>query len=101
MDTSHPYAEYNSPNNLFLSIAWAIPLIAISKGEIGLTLSPDEHGILLKNILPNTVIEDVVRLYTDKTLYQRIVTNLIKLQETFNWQIAAKRLLNLYQKLLP
>jgi glycosyltransferase involved in cell wall biosynthesis len=101
MNTSHPYADYNSPNNLFLSIAWALPLITISKGEIGVTLSPNENGILLNDITPNIIVQEVIELYTDKVLYQRIVTNLIKLQESYNWQIAAKRLVTLYQELLP
>ena len=40
MSLSSPYAAYNSPNTLYLSIAWALPMIGITAGEIGSILGP-------------------------------------------------------------
>jgi glycosyltransferase involved in cell wall biosynthesis len=101
MDPDHPYTDFNSPNNLFLSIAWAIPLVAVSKGDIAVTLSSDENGILFDNTSPETIIQAIQRLSSDPTLYTHIVENLTKLQEKFNWQICAKRLVSSYDELYP
>ena len=95
---NYPYADFCSPNNLYLSIAWALPLIAISKGEISLTLSSYESGILLEDITTGNVVQAAIRLYSDKCLYQRIVKNLCELQASYSWETAANRLDNLYQK---
>jgi glycosyltransferase involved in cell wall biosynthesis len=101
MDPDHPYTDFNSPNNLFLSIAWAIPLVAVSKGDIADVLSSYENGILLDNASPDTITQAILRLSSEPMLYDHIVDNLTKLQEKYNWQICGKRLISLYDELFP
>lgn len=101
MEPDHPYTDFNSPNNLFLSIAWRIPLIAISRGDIAETLSADGSGVLIKNVSPSSIIPRIINLYSKKNEYNNICSNLLKLQETYNWQICAQRLVSLYNGLNP
>lgn len=101
MDTTHPYTDFNSPNNLFLSIAWGIPLIAVEKGDIAATLSPNHNGLLLNEITANSITETIKIISADASLFNRLRSNLIVLQEKYNWQICARRLVCLYNDINP
>lgn len=90
MDLSHPYTRYNAPNNLYLSIAWALPLIGVAAGEIGATLTSGETGMLIDKMDVDTLCRAVVELSGQPELYERIVNNLRQLQPFYSWASAAR-----------
>jgi glycosyltransferase involved in cell wall biosynthesis len=99
MDLTHPYAKYASPNNLYTSIAWSIPLIGTEAGEIGLVLKDRESAILINSADIESISSAVSDLWRDKDLSGVIANNLKILQTKYSWDLASKRLLKVYQKI--
>jgi glycosyltransferase involved in cell wall biosynthesis len=100
MDLSNPYTAYNSPNNLYLSIAWALPLIAVNAGEVAAVLTSAKTAILIDDIDAQTVASAVHRLAHEPALYAQCVENLKELQDTFSWASAAESLRSAYAQAL-
>lgn len=100
MDTCHPYAQYNSPNTLYLSIAWGLPLIGINAGEIAAILSPIEQSTLVNNLDINEVIRVIERLVSEREFYEKVREKVVTLQTIFNWERAEDQLLSAYDTLL-
>jgi glycosyltransferase involved in cell wall biosynthesis len=99
MQMSHPYTQYNSPNTLYLSIAWQVPLIAVGAGEIENVLINKESGILLNKIDAEQLFTSILDLYSQKDVYQTIVSNLSSLQKKYSWESAQNCLINAYGSL--
>ena len=97
LDMSHPYAKYSSPNNLYLSIAWVLPLIGVAIGEIGEILIDEETGILINTMDEDTVCSAIRKLFIRDDLYEQIVIKLKELQNIYSWHTASQRLLNVYE----
>ena len=97
MDLDHPYAHYNAPNNLYLSIAWNLPLIGVATGEIGETLKSDETGLLLSKVDGEAVYSAACKLSENREIYNSIVQNIKELQKKYSWKVASQKLLSIYQ----
>jgi glycosyltransferase involved in cell wall biosynthesis len=96
MDLSHPYSNYNSPNTLFLSIAYNIPIIGVSRGEIGKVLIKDINAVLVDNLEDDTLNNSIIRIASDDIFYKQLKNNLKELQNQYSWQIAKKELVSIY-----
>lgn len=99
MDLSHPYSDYNSPNNLYLSIAWSIPLIGVNAGEIGEILRSGENGILLNDVRVESVKDAIELLYETPELRYNIAINLRKLQGQYSEEEFNKALYEAYRSI--
>jgi glycosyltransferase involved in cell wall biosynthesis len=99
MQMSHPYTQYNSPNTLYLSIAWQVPLIAVGAGEIENVISTEESGILLKEIDLQHLHSAILQISERGDLYHEIVANLTSLQEKYSWKAARNNLFAAYKSL--
>jgi glycosyltransferase involved in cell wall biosynthesis len=97
MRLSRRYTHYNSPNNLYLSIAWQLPLIAVAAGEIGNVLVPQESGMLLDRVEVDVFCEALLKLTRDQEAYQRIVKKLGSLQDDYSWKAACENLYRAYE----
>jgi glycosyltransferase involved in cell wall biosynthesis len=98
MRLAHPYAGYNSPNNLYLSIARQLPLIAVSAGEIENVLISKESGMLLDRVDVDELYTSVLQLMENKGTYQTIVRNLASLQDRYSWRAACRNLYRAYER---
>lgn len=101
MDSDHPYTKYNVPNNLFLSIAWKLPLLGINSGEIKSVFASSEAGILIDNVNVDELYSAVSNLYEEPNKHNRITKALNKLQEVYSWDSAKGSLYSAYSKLFP
>lgn len=97
MMPSHPYTEYNSPNTLYLSIAWNRPLIAVNAGEIKYVLSTGVNGILLDEITVESVYRAASNLCNNESLYEQLQNGLAVLQTKYSWSKAQEQLWAAYQ----
>lgn len=97
MKVDHPYTQFNAPNNLYLSIAWKIPLLAVQAGEIDTVITNKETGILLDKINASTLFEAIKELASSENTFQHIVSNLSHLQEIYSWKSARDNLYKSYQ----
>ena len=99
MDLSHPYAFYNAPNTLYLAIAWKLPLIAISTGEIAEVLTSGKTGLLIESVGMHSISDAVRELAFKSGLYGKIVQELGNLQPQYSWKRAKVRLLSAYEEI--
>lgn len=90
-----PYSRISSPNALFLSIAMRLPLIATNTGEAGALIERCEAGELLAATTVDALRGCVDRLH-DPGRREMIRGRLAGLQDTYNWDRAAKHLLEAY-----
>jgi len=81
---SHPYTNYNSPNNLYLSIAWVLLLIGMAIGETGEILIDEETGILIDPMDVEAVCSAIRKLLIRDDLYEQIVIKLKELQNIYS-----------------
>lgn len=96
MKTSHPYTQFNAPNNLYLSIAWLIPLVAVAAGEIEKVITNNETGILLEEIDVERLYSAIQKLVMDVARYDNIMSNLIQLRHKYSWETARRNLFAAY-----
>lgn len=84
LDDKRVYSSWNSPNNLYLSIAANIPLITNSLGESGAVMQSLEPSIILRK---NSVEElsRVVSLLQDWSFYESLKKKMLPLRETYNF----------------
>jgi glycosyltransferase involved in cell wall biosynthesis len=99
MDSNNPYTKFNVPNNLFLSIAWALPLVGINSGEISNILLPEITGILIDKVNVDDVFSGVMKLLERSDCRTQIIDNLKNLQKTYSWDIAKINLYEAYKQL--
>lgn len=98
LDLSHSFSKYSSPHHLFVSIAWALPMITLAAGEIGTLLVPEKTGLLIEKADTDTVCSAIRRLSEEPGLYERIVKNLKDLQDVYSWESAAECLCSAYEQ---
>jgi glycosyltransferase involved in cell wall biosynthesis len=99
MDLSHPYAQFNSPNNLYIAVAWGLPLIAIKAGEIDKVLGNSVPELLLEEVVPGEIVSRIKKLQEDIHYRSYIKQSLVKLQSSYSWDVAKERLLSAYDSL--
>jgi glycosyltransferase involved in cell wall biosynthesis len=62
IDTDHPYAAYNAPNNVHIAAALDLPAIVGPGGEAEALVRNHLPGIVLDHLTPAAVREGIVRL---------------------------------------
>jgi glycosyltransferase involved in cell wall biosynthesis len=92
----HPYAAHAAPNNLYLSIAHAVPLVHRNQGEIGVIAAGDEIGFAFHDDASLDAAFDRLR---DPATAERIRGSLTGLQERYSWTRARAALLEAYARL--
>lgn len=98
-DTSHQ-AYYVAPNKLFESLIAGKAIIARQDvGEIGELLQDIQSGILLEDVTSESVKEAFQMLKKPEKLYE-LQQNALAHRESYTWEVAEKRLLDMYSALL-
>lgn len=89
----HPYAEYAAPNNLYVAIAYAKPLLHRGQGEIGYLAGQAEIGGQFDD---DASLDRAIDSLRDPEHRHRVARVLTKLQSTYSWARASRTLLDAY-----
>lgn len=89
----HPYAAMAAPNNLYVAIAYAIPLVHRRQGEIGVIADRDDIGPSFDDDASLDAAFDRLR---DPTVQASIRSTLRGLQDSYAWSRARETLLEAY-----
>ena len=81
-------------NKLFEYAAAGLPVIMSDIPEHRYLNEKYQFGIVIPENTPQAFAEAVVKLYTDKELYQKCAENAIKLSDEINWENEFGKLLN-------
>jgi glycosyltransferase involved in cell wall biosynthesis len=96
----YPGAVYNASNTLSSAMAAGRPLIANEVGDLGLTVSTTNCGILLETVTPQTICTAVVAL-SDAQIRQKLgKAGRAAAEAKYNWEVAKGSLTSIYQSLL-
>jgi hypothetical protein len=93
LKADHPYAAYAAPNNLYVAVAHAIPLVHRAQGEIQELAERHEIGASFED--DETLDAAIARLAEPET-NARVRGELRRLQGDFQWSTARARLLDAY-----
>ena len=92
----HPYAAHAAPNNLYVAIAYAKPLVHRGQGEIGYLADRADIGARFDDDASLDVAIDSLR---DSERRRQVARVLAGLQETYSWTRASRALLEAYPRL--
>jgi glycosyltransferase involved in cell wall biosynthesis len=88
------YSQISSPNTMFLSIAWTIPMVTTPTGEAGSIISQTGAGELLEAPTVDGLRDAIARLRRRQT---EITARLKELQADYSWAVASRSLVDLYR----
>ena len=91
----HPYAEHAAPNNLYVAIAFATPLVHRGQGEIGALAEREDIGARFDDDASLDLAIDSLR---DPERRRQVASNLAELQATYSWASASRPLLDAYPR---
>lgn len=98
-DTSHQ-SYYVAPNKLFESLIAGKAIIARQGiGEIGELLQDIQSGILLDDVTPES-IKEAFRTLKNPEVLHRLQQNALANRESYTWEVAEQRLMDMYSTLL-
>lgn len=101
LNANYPGAIYNAPNTMSNAMAAGKPIIANRVGDLGKVIEQVQCGILLPEVSPVEIGFAIERL-RDPVFRSSLGANGRRAAETiYNWSIAEKVLLELYERLLP
>jgi hypothetical protein len=89
----HPYAAHAAPNNLYVAIAYGIPLIHRGQGEIGLLA--DRHRIGAR-FHDDRTLDAAIDELRDPRSRAAVSEELRGLREHYSWSRARAALLSVY-----
>jgi len=89
----HPYAEHAAPNNLYVAIAFATPLVHRGQGEIGSIAERADIGVGFDD---DASLELAFNELRDPDRRRQIERSLTRLQATYSWASAGRRLVDAY-----
>lgn len=89
----HPYADHPAPNNLYAAIAWTVPLVHRSQGEIGHVAAEADIGAAFSDDASLDAALDALR---DPVRHARVREELRRLQDRYAARRAADALLAAY-----
>jgi hypothetical protein len=95
LKADHPYAAFAAPNNLYISVAYAIPLIHREQGEIRLLAERHAIGASFHD---DETLDAAIEQLTDPTTNARVRDELRRLQPDYLWSTARARLLEAYPR---
>lgn len=91
----HPYAAHAAPNNLYVAIAYAKPLLHRGQGEIG---SLAAHADIGEQFEDDASLDRAIDLLRDPERRRQITSSLIRLQATYSWAVAGRTLVAAYPR---
>ena len=89
----HPYAAHAAPNNLYVAIAYGIPLIHRGQGEIGLLAGRHRIGARFHD---DRTLDAAINELRDPRSRAEIRDELRRLRERYSWARARAALLSVY-----
>jgi glycosyltransferase involved in cell wall biosynthesis len=96
----YPGAVYNASNTLSSAMAAGRPIIANDVGDLGLTVSTTNCGILLETVTPQSICTAVEKL-SDAQFRQKLgKAGRAAAEAKYNWEVAKGSLISIYQNLL-
>lgn len=91
----HPYAAHAAPNNLYVAIAYATPLVHRGQGEIGSLAERADIGARFDDDASLDLAIDSLR---DPERRRLVASSLAGLQATYSWGRASRTLLDTYPR---
>ena len=85
-------AAYSIRTRLFDAIAAAVPVITTEKGFAAELVSAEGLGVVVPPSDPGAVADGIARLIGDDGFYARCVSNLIRIQPRFAWDVVTRPL---------
>lgn len=87
------------PNKLFEAIAAGKPIIGSNVGPLGQIIKETNCGIAVSPDRPDEIKNAILRLISDRNLYNQLCQNAVKMQKIYNWEETSKFLIDCYRKL--
>lgn len=98
IDGSYLNNQFSVPNALFLAMAAGRPVLTTAVGEIAHIVTNYGCGTVLPDLQPDTIRHTLERYLEDNALWRKQAEQSLHGAIThFNWEYAAKELLELYQ----
>ena len=95
LDPEHPYSVHAAPNNLYVAIAYAIPLVHRGQGEIGALAARHRIGAAFHDdVSLDAAIEELIQPAT----HAAVSAELRSLQVEYSWARARAALLSVYPR---
>lgn len=91
----HPYAPYSAPNNLYMAIAHAIPLVYRRQGEIGVVANEHRIG---QAFTDGASLDAAIAALSEPEVNAKIRADLHSLRKVYAPAVARARLLEAYPK---
>ncbi len=91
----HPYAAHAAPNNLYVAIAYATPLVHRGQGEIGFLAERVDIGARFDD---DASLDAAIDSLRDPARRHQVARVLSGLQATYSWTRAATALLDAYPR---
>lgn len=97
-DCGHPMAKYIAPNKLFDALAAGKAVLTGDFGEVGQIVKEERCGIVLKNYGPKNFDDALSRLAENQSILLTYFKNAKRASKKYNWDVAKRTLLDIYQK---
>lgn len=96
-----PYTSFASQSGVLLqTYKYGKPVVVTDVGGLGETVREDETGLVAEKS-PEAVAASILKLLKDKELYYRYSQNMLNaVREKYNWDIVAKKTIEVYKKVL-
>jgi glycosyltransferase involved in cell wall biosynthesis len=91
----HPYAAHAAPNNLYIAIAHAVPLVFRAQGELRAVSAGNRIGEVF---VDDATLETAIAALRDPVHNAAVRADLRSLQGRFRWSDAAQRLVDAYPR---
>ncbi|MGH2381600.1 MAG: glycosyltransferase, partial [Candidatus Limnocylindria bacterium] len=91
----HPYASHAAPNNLYIAIANAVPLVFRAQGELSAVSARHRIGEVF---VDDATLEDAIGALREPEHNAAIRADMRALQGQFRWADAARRLVDAYPR---
>jgi glycosyltransferase involved in cell wall biosynthesis len=95
LKADHPYAAYAAPNNLYVAVAYAIPIVHRAQGEIRVLAERHPIGASFED---DQSLDAAIAQMTEPTTNARVREELRGLQRDYLWSTARARLLEAYPR---
>jgi D-inositol-3-phosphate glycosyltransferase len=89
----HPYAAHAAPNNLYVAVAHAIPLVHRAQGELDLVGRRHDIGAVFYD---GATLDAAIDSLREPARNATVRRELRAMQTTYRWSAAARRLLGAY-----
>ena len=91
--------HYSCPNALFHALAAGKPLLTTNVGEIAHIVRQEQCGVVVEKPLPDLLAAAITKMCERRRLEQFAENARRTATEKYNWSVAEKTLLNVYQEI--